>query len=174
MEIRDGKTQPAKRPPVSSARACWAVTRPTRGGPLPRVALEPSVGGYHVNTRRFEREFPGEDELSVVVAACRGRRSLVVVQSPPRYPPHRLPRPHLCPPATHPWTHASCWGPSAGSGPASGAEPSTRGNPAWAPRHPSRTTSGQLRGVPSPTLPASPSPPTHAQQQASPPPLPLP
>lgn len=39
----------------------WAVTRPTRSSPLPRVALEPPVGGYHVNARRFEREFSGKD-----------------------------------------------------------------------------------------------------------------
>lgn len=105
--VMDRHSLPNSNPSPAHALA-WAAPRPARRGPLPRVALEPSVRGYHVDTRRFEREFPGKDELSMVVAACWDRSSLVGVQSPPRYPPYRPPLAPPVPPATPPILGHTC------------------------------------------------------------------
>lgn len=45
----------------STERSPRPRSRPTQVSALPRIALKSSIGGYHINTRRFKGEFSGKD-----------------------------------------------------------------------------------------------------------------
>lgn len=94
------------------------LSRTARQSALPRIALKSSIGGYHINTRRFKGEFSGKNQFSMVIATCiETERSVmstehllisacthlpthsqVYLRPPTRPPAHRPP---WCPHADH-------------------------------------------------------------------------
>lgn len=79
VEIRDGQAQPAPKTPQNNPQKNedlgigeqlgWEKLGFWEGS-SPCVAFEPSIGGDHINTGRFEGEFSREYQLAVVISTC--------------------------------------------------------------------------------------------------------